>query len=69
METYLTGNTFISSVNFKIKPLPHQLLVLNFVLNQFKPRCLLADEVGLGKTIEAALIFEELKLRGIAKEF
>ncbi|MEJ6949402.1 DEAD/DEAH box helicase [Natronospora cellulosivora (SeqCode)] len=67
LETFYTGESFLSSVNFKIKPLPHQLLALNFVLNQFKPRCLLADEVGLGKTIEAALIFEELKLRGMAK--
>lgn len=55
----------IAASNFKIKPLPHQILALNFVLNQFRPRCLLADEVGLGKTIEAALIYEELKLRGM----
>ena len=67
LETYLSGDHVISSVNFKIKPLPHQILALNFVLNKFKPRCLLADEVGLGKTIEAALIFEELKLRGTAQ--
>ena len=30
-------------------------------------RYLLADEVGLGKTIEAGLIFRELKLRGLVK--
>lgn len=66
LETYYSGDAIVSSVNFKIKPLPHQILALNFVLNRFKSRCLLADEVGLGKTIEAALIFEELKLRGIA---
>lgn len=53
--------------NFKIKPLPHQILTLNFVLNKFRPRCILADEVGLGKTIEAALVYEELKLRGMVK--
>lgn len=57
----------LSPVNFKIKPLPHQLLALNFVIDQFRPRCLLADEVGLGKTIEAALVMEELKLRNIVK--
>jgi len=54
--------------NFKILPLPHQLLAVDFVLGQFKPRALIADEVGLGKTIEAALIFEELKARNIAKK-
>lgn len=60
-----TGDFVLSPANFKIKPLPHQIIALNFVINQFKPRCLLADEVGLGKTIEAALIFEELKMRGM----
>ncbi len=30
------------------------------VTDQFRPRCLLADEVALGKTIEAALTMEEL---------
>ena len=57
-----------SAGNFKILPLPHQLLAVDFVLGQFKPRALIADEVGLGKTIEAALIFEELKARNIAKK-
>jgi len=57
-----------SAGNFKILPLPHQLLAVDFVLGQFKPRALIGDEVGLGKTIEAALIFEELKARNIAKK-
>jgi len=56
-----------SAGNFKILPLPHQLLAVDFVLGQFKPRALIADEVGLGKTIEAALVYEELKARNIAK--
>lgn len=67
LDVIASGEEMISPSNFKINPLPHQLLVLDFVLNQFKPRCLLADEVGLGKTIEAALIMEELKLRNIVK--
>lgn len=63
----ITQQGLRSAGNFKILPLPHQLLAVDFVLGQFKPRALIADEVGLGKTIEAALIFEELKARNIAK--
>lgn len=67
IEALSSGEKALAPINFKITPLPHQLLALNFVIDQFRPRCLLADEVGLGKTIEAALIMEELKLRNIVK--
>ena len=67
IEVLSSGEKALAPINFKITPLPHQLLALNFVIDQFRPRCLLADEVGLGKTIEAALIMEELKLRNIVK--
>ncbi|MBF0235501.1 MAG: DEAD/DEAH box helicase, partial [Desulfamplus sp.] len=67
LQGHLTERSLISSVNFKIKPLPHQLLAVDFVMNRFKPRCLIADEVGLGKTIEAILVYQEYKLRGLAK--
>lgn len=45
-------------------PLPHQILVLEKVMQSMQNRFLLADEVGMGKTIEAGLILKELKLRG-----
>lgn len=48
-------------------PLPHQILVLEKVMQSTQTRFLLADEVGMGKTIEAGLILKELKLRGDSK--
>jgi SNF2 family DNA or RNA helicase len=38
------------------------------VLRHFKGRALLADEVGLGKTIEACLILKEYWMRGLARK-
>ncbi|KUO63978.1 MAG: ATP-dependent helicase [Lutibacter sp. BRH_c52] len=48
-------------------PLPHQILVLEKVMQSRQNRFLLADEVGMGKTIETGLILKELKLRGDIK--
>lgn len=45
-------------------PLPHQILVLEKVMKSSQNRFLLADEVGMGKTIEAGLVLKELKIRG-----
>lgn len=46
-------------------PLPHQLHVLERALETRNIRYILADEVGLGKTIEAGMIIKELKARGL----
>ncbi len=48
-----------------VEPLPHQLAILQRALATSPLRLLLADEVGLGKTIEAGLIITELKARGL----
>ena len=43
----------------RIDLIPHQLHIAAEVSKRFAPRVLLADEVGLGKTIEAALIIHQ----------
>jgi SNF2 family DNA or RNA helicase len=50
-----------------IKELPHQIDVVQRVLRQMGGRAILADEVGLGKTIEASIIYKELAVRGLAR--
>jgi len=51
----------------RVSLIPHQLYIAHEVANRFAPRVLLADEVGLGKTIEACLILNRLHLSGRAE--
>ena len=51
----------------RIDLIPHQLYVASEVAERHRPRVLLADEVGLGKTIEACLILLRLHLTGRAE--
>jgi superfamily II DNA or RNA helicase len=51
----------------RITLLPHQLWVCKRVLETWPARWLIADDVGLGKTIEAGLILSPLIARGTAK--
>ncbi len=46
--------------------IPHQLYIANEVASRYAPRVLLADEVGLGKTIEACLIMHQQMIKGRA---
>ncbi|RAL26598.1 DEAD/DEAH box helicase [Thermoflavimicrobium daqui] len=48
-------------------PLPHQVDVVRRVIGEMRGRAILADEVGLGKTIEAGLILKEYMIRGLIK--
>lgn len=46
-------------------PLPHQVKTAQRVIGEMRGRAILADEVGLGKTIEAGLVFKEYLDRGL----
>ncbi len=50
----------------RVDLIPHQLAIVEEVCSRRSPRVLLADEVGLGKTIEACLIMHRLHLTGRA---
>lgn len=62
-----TSQGILSKLTNGIIPLPHQLHVLNRAVSTNSVRYILADEVGLGKTIEAGLIIKELKARGLIR--
>ena len=60
-----TSAGVLSTLSSGVIPLPHQLHVLERALETRSVRYILADEVGLGKTIEAGMIIKELKARGL----
>jgi SNF2 family DNA or RNA helicase len=51
-----------------LTPLPHQLETAKQVIENMNGKAILADEVGLGKTIEAGLILKEYMIRGLVKK-
>ncbi|HKT30375.1 DEAD/DEAH box helicase [Dyella sp.] len=63
----LEDNLLLAPIQSSVVPLPHQLYALNCAVSRDRIRYLLADEVGLGKTIEAGFVLRELKLRGRVK--
>lgn len=66
--TAATGeHVLLAPMESNVIPLPHQIHALSRAVSGDRVRYLLADEVGLGKTIEAGLIMRELKLRGLVR--
>ncbi|WP_425328456.1 DEAD/DEAH box helicase [Rhodopseudomonas palustris] len=63
----LERDALVAPLEGTVIPLPHQLLALQRAISGDRIRYLLADEVGLGKTIEAGMILRELKIRGLVR--
>ncbi len=63
----LSQDVLVAPLISNLIPLPHQIYTLSHAISGNHVRYLLADEVGLGKTIEAGLIMKELKLRGLVQ--
>jgi superfamily II DNA or RNA helicase len=62
-----TGGPFRSLARIGVEPRPYQLVPLLLALRQDVVRMLVADDVGIGKTIEAGLIAAELLAQGDAR--
>ena len=60
-------HVLLAPMESNVIPLPHQISALSRAISGDRVRYLLADEVGLGKTIEAGLVMRELKLRGLVR--
>jgi superfamily II DNA or RNA helicase len=64
---FALGNTGGELTNSRTQLLPHQILLTHDVIKMSRRRLLIADEVGLGKTVETGMVIRELIARGEAK--
>ncbi len=56
-------NPLVSLAHSRVDLKPHQVSVVHRVISGYPHRFMLCDEVGLGKTIEAAMVIKELRAR------
>ena len=67
MQSALAGHPLKGLMGARVDIIEHQLYIAHEVGKRLAPRVLLADEVGLGKTIEAGLIIHQQLLTGKAE--
>src|ERR1035437_5242435 len=61
------GAERVGETTAAVEPWPHQIKAFERMYRQWPPKLLIADEVGLGKTIEAGLLLRQAWLAGKAK--
>jgi SNF2 family DNA or RNA helicase len=59
-------DTFVTVSQLPFTPYDYQVQAAQTALRRMRGRVILADEVGLGKTIEAGLVLAEMRQRGLA---
>jgi len=62
-----TRSAYVGVGTAQVEPLPHQAVLIDRVVRTYPRGYLFADEVGLGKTVEAGLVLRELFLSGKAR--
>ncbi len=65
-NSQIKGSVLRGFMGARADLIPHQMSIVSEVSKRVRPRVLLADEVGLGKTIEACMIMHRLHLTGRA---
>jgi ATP-dependent helicase HepA len=67
LEALRRADSLGALLSSRVHVLPHQVGAAGRILSDRMPRFVLADEVGLGKTVEAGLVFSGLRQLGIAE--
>lgn len=66
--SYYTSYQIKCITNSRLSLMPHQINVAHRLSEEHFPRVILADEVGLGKTIEAGIFIKEMMARNLAEK-
>jgi len=67
LESLRRADSLGALLSSRVHVLPHQVGAAGRILSDRSPRFVLADEVGLGKTIEAGLVFAGMRQIGLAE--